>query len=406
MKEVSILLGAGFSIPRGYPSGAKLNALISSFNPKEWTIGTAYELIKLNPGQEDVLWYSTHNVYKYFLYEMMYFFMKLRSFDYEEFYDFLSAPKDYFSDNVKDLDDFLLSFKKRYGRDDLDQLAYNTITIYNKYIPYYLKDSEGNQYYESIHLSKNIYPGYTGFLNMLEYLGEVYDVVHIHTLNHDLLFETFNYSDWLNNEVDDGFNELGSPYFGQVEGFKRIVHKVRLPYYTNSFGGRFRLYKLHGSLDYIPFHGKGGNVEAFIKTYPGIRFEDFFKEISVDGKLEYHNDWVNLHSDFLSGTNSKILRYRSKVFYSEVFDHFENNLTSSERLIIFGYGCRDIEINNILIKHSTNHSKRPLIFEPYPNQNTMMLRDTLSGKIVPKKLEEISKNDLNPCLYFKSLKKY
>ncbi|MEM7549487.1 MAG: SIR2 family protein [Bacteroidota bacterium] len=394
MKQVSLLLGAGFSIPKGYPSGGQLNEIIANFNPDEYTIGTAYELIKLEEGQEDIFWYSSHNTYKFFLSEMIAFFNSHFEFDYEEFYDFLQDPEGYNKDLKDNFNRFFKEFSDKYKRDDLGNLIMNTTTIYNKLIPTYIKDGNGNRYYEPTHVCKPIYPIYGDFLYLLEKLGQDYDIVHIHTLNHDVLFETFSSTDWLNGEMDDGFQELGSPYYGVVEGFKRITHKVRLPFYSGYYSSKFRLYKLHGSIDYFPIHEESGRVEVFVKSAPGVDYMDFSKEIKEDEQLKYRRDWLNLHPDFLSGTNSKILRYKEPAYYTKVFEHFENNLKNSESLIIIGYGFKDEEVNRILKDCTEKIDHPPVIFEPFPSKNHEEGRISISGKIVEKGVENIKISDI------------
>lgn len=395
MKQVSILLGAGFSIPKGYPSGGQLNSLISTFNPEEYTIGTAYELIKLEKGQEDIFWYSSHNVYKFFLSEMIKFFSSYFEFDYEEFYDFLQDPEGYSEKSKNDFDDFFKEFSQKHKRDDLGNLIMNTTTIYNKLIPTFLKDGNGDRYYEPTHVCKPIFPIYGSFLYLLEKLGQDYDIVHIHTLNHDVLFETFNSTDWINGELDDGFEELGSPYYGVVEGFKRITHKVRLPFYSGKYGRKFRLYKLHGSIDYFPIHDESGRAEVFVKSAPGVDYMDFSKEIEENGKLKYRRDWLNLHPDFLSGTNSKVLRYKEPAYYTKVFEHFEINLKHSESAIIIGYGFKDQEVNKILKENLSQVKYPPLIFEPLPSKTHEESSEIINGHIIKKGIEGIDISDLS-----------
>jgi hypothetical protein len=376
MPEVSILIGAGFSMPKGYPSGKKLNDLISSFDPLKWGVGSAYELLhRENEGPA----MSGHEVLKFILHDLIRIFCSRSSFDYEEFYDFLSRPME---SMLRDLYlEWYEKFSVRHRIEALDQLVNNTKAIYNKLISIYIKDQDGNQYYESVHYGKPYYNGYTNFLNLLENLVDKNDVVHVHSLNHDLLFETFNDTDWIFDKLCDGFEELGSPYYGEVKGVKKISHKVRLPYYTNVFKKKVRLYKLHGSVNYMPFHREDGILEAFLKIYPGIAFEHLFQEMNDESGLRYHNDWSNLHADFLSGTTSKIIRYRSKIYYSQIFDHFERNLKNSESLIIIGYGCKDPEINRIL---SANFKGKAWVLDPTPNDKTRSLSEDLEGFLIKK----------------------
>jgi len=60
--------------------------------------------------------------------------------------------------------------------------------IFNQVVSGFLVDSEGNKFYQPIHYGKPIYQGYSGFLYCMEYFGKE-NVVHVHSLNHDIFFE-------------------------------------------------------------------------------------------------------------------------------------------------------------------------------------------------------------------------
>ena len=100
------------------------------------------------------------------------------------------------------------------------------------------------------------------------------------------------------------------------------------------------------------------------------------------------NDFINYHSDFLSGTTSKTLRYREPWYYEKVFQHFENNLRDSEMLVIIGYGCRDTEINRLIIEHYGN-THPVYIVEPYPDQHTYNFLKQVNGKLIEKFPEQL-----------------
>jgi hypothetical protein len=209
---------------------------------------------------------------------------------------------------------------------------------------------------------KPIFSGYTGFLNCLEEIL-INSLVHVHTLNHDLFFERLNSTEWLSgNFMTDGFDELGSPYYGKIEG-----NMVRLSCFTNEYNSNLRLYKLHGSVDQYLFH-TFGNYDRYKKIKEKVGTTNLYKEITnKKGQLEYINDWINYHSDFLSGTTSKILRYK-EPFYENLFTLFEANLSNSEELIIIGYGAKDVEINEIIETHYDYRNKPIRMINLYPDK--------------------------------------
>lgn len=381
MKQTSLLLGAGFSVNKGYPTANQLNQKLTSLDPEDFWIHTDGTVLLKKREDEDPCWYSSYAKGKFFIVKLIEFYQEYskNEFNYEEFYDFYNEIYRH-EKEIIEFDEFCNNFRKEYKTDiDNHNLLSKTNNIFNQLIGHYLIDSEGNRFYEPVHYCKPLFPGYTGFLNCLEKWGED-GTVHVHTLNHDIFFEIFKSSDWIKGELDDGFKELGSPYYGNL-GEK---YKVRLPFFTNDYETKFRLYKLHGSVDQFPFHIQNNGIETYVKIKLGIGTSDLFKEIEQDGELTYINDWINYHPDFLSGTTSKILRYREPWYYEKVFNHFENNLENSEELVLVGYGCGDIEVNN-LIREKYDYKNKPLfIVDPFPSDKTHEFIDEFNGYLIEK----------------------
>lgn len=296
MANISLLLGAGFSVDRGYPTAKILNNKITSLGKDEFFVHTSGTFCPLAKGEEDPCWYSSYYKQKLFTIDFIKFYAERHDFNYEEFYDYyIGLANGKISDS--EFEAFCQRFRDSYGVDDTSNEAFldGHNELFNQIIDSFLVNREGKKYYEPIHHCKPIYPKYSGFLYCLESLG-VDNVVHIHTLNHDLFFEDFKSSDWLQGDLSDGFKELGSPYYGLLQD----RYRVRLSYFTNEYETRYRLYKLHGSTDQYPYYLQHTGLDAYIKIKPGIGETDFFKEVSDDqGELNYENCWINYHSDFL-----------------------------------------------------------------------------------------------------------
>lgn len=180
------------------------------------------------------------------------------------------------------------------------------------------------------------------------------NIINVHTLNHDLFFERLNRTEWINGELCDGFEELGSPYYGELLHDNRS-YKCRLERYTGNYDTKLRLYKLHGSKNYYLYsrneRPKFEPEGKYIKGKWGVGSGDFYKEKKGnDGNLVYENCWINYHSDFLTGTTSKIIRCREPLLYGPLFNLFESNLEQADMLIIIGYGCKDSEVNRIIFE--------------------------------------------------------
>ena len=389
-KSISLLLGAGFSVPMGYPIGNQLNEKIlnchTDNNISFHTDGTL--VVGDNPNARFV----QYNQYFDFCKDVIsYYKGKFKAFDYEEFYDYLR-------DRVKNDSELKELFEKGgYSKSDFENFeryVSQIDNVYNQLVAFYLKDKTGKSWYddEPTHL-KPTFDGYTGFLNCIEELSKNH-IVNVHTLNHDLFFERLNRTEWINGELCDGFEELGSPFYGELL-HKNRTYKCRLSRYTGQYKKKIRLYKLHGSKDYYVYHTNKDAVlypETFIKSRWGIDTTAFRKEVKKKGGvIEYETDFINYHPNFLTGTTSKISRYQEPLLYKKLFDLFKKNLNKAEMLIIIGYGCKDTEINRYILNEFG--TKKPcFIIDPFTD-NTAKLG--VSAKWIKKEIENLSLADFD-----------
>ncbi len=382
------LLGAGFSVNQGYPIANDLNKQIQYINPENFTIDSEGNLFNLPESKDDPFWYFSDARKKHFIKELIQLFLQGNmEFDYEDFYDFLMNPnllkKDEFQEICKNFREKKNGVSKENKNEFSDvSLIWQTVRLMNQIIQILLVDKEGKNFYEpSIHQMKPLPFEYNGFLQLLERIGEN-SVVHIHSLNHDLLFETFSHTDWINGELSDGFEELGSKFYGRIEDNKMI----RLKSFTNRYDKRFNLYKLHGSLDQFPFRHQDGSQTEYIKIRKGVSTSNLYKELKdKEGNYSYENDFTNYYADFLSGTTHKILRYGEIGYFKEVFEHFVNNLKRSDRLIIIGYGCRDSKINSMILENFDFKNKKAVIIDPFPSVAVKAFGEKINAQIIKKK---------------------
>lgn len=392
-KNISILLGAGFSAPMGYPIGNKLNELLLNSNNENFGFHTSGSLVVNTDGSKPDFGYKTaYDIQFEFCYELMkYFKEKNGYFDYEEFYD-------YITDQVREdkkVDSIAKPFLGQVS--SLNSLISGLKTIYTQLVAFYLVDKDGNRYYDNLPYSMGYYyEGYSGIMKCISDLSENH-IMNIHTLNHDIFFEGFNNTDFLKGELCDGFEELGSPYYGKLD-IKSRQYMVRLSEYTGNYNKKFRLFKLHGSLNYeLYYRQEGINLvpETYIKTRSGIGHTEQYKEKkNSKGILEYENSWINYHSDFLTGTSSKIERYTEPLLFNKLFKLFKENLNSAEKLIIVGYGAKDKEINNIIKNNYDHVNKETYIIDPYAGKTVIEFAKLINAKIINKQLENIEINDL------------
>lgn len=393
--SISLLIGAGFSAPMGYPIGNRLNDLLLKESGNQFSFHSSGVLAVRKDGKKPDWGYKTgYDISYEFCKELIQLFNKKKGyFDYEEFYDFImdEAHKD------AEVKEAAKPFLGQFG--SVEQLIFSLKNIYNQLVSFYINDKNNKKWYDDeAYVLKPIFPGYTGFLNTFTSLGKKVDSVNIHTLNHDLFFERLNNTEWFEGNICDGFEELGSPYYGELSVEGRS-YNCRLARYTEVYNNKYKLFKLHGSFDYGVYYKSNGAMmtpETYIKTRYGVGFGEFFKEIN-DGKgnVAYESCWVNYHADFLTGTSSKIERYKEPLIFKKLFEKFRNNLKEADILLIIGYGCKDSEVNKMVFENFDFKKKRCFIVDPYAGDNVKKFAEVINGKLIEKLPEDLSLEDFS-----------
>ena len=371
MKQISILLGAGFSVPDKYPTRRELNERLSKIDASEIMIHTSGSALFLN-GHEDQnahwMGLKERNFIQLFLEFYNSEILNQKGFDYEDFFDFYHGLLNG-NNKSKKFEKFANNFRKKYN------VATDNINLLRKFHNSFnqLLGRLLTRWTEPVHLAKP-YTKYGEFLTMIELLKSEYDLIHIHTLNHDLLLEELSNSDAMVGDFCDGYELLGTPFFAMY----KEIYPVRLKYFTNRFNKKIRLYKLHGSIDSYIYNFKNKEFNS-IKILPGVEITSLQKEYLDDkGNLQVDNCWWNYYPDFLSGTSEKIERYKDVYYYAEVFKHFENNLKNSNRLITIGYGLGDSKINEFIEENLLSSiEKKVLIIDPIKNDSKIYNYETV-----------------------------
>lgn len=391
--SISLLLGAGFSAPIGYPVGKTLNDLLLKSKDEKIGFHTSGSLVINRDGSKPDFGFKTsYDIEFEFCCALMDHYSTVqKEFDYEQFYDYIN--EEVYSD--PDVDDIAKPFLSETI--STRSLISGLKKIFNQLVAYYLEDKDGNRFYDNhAYLADKYFPGYTGLMNCISDLSNKY-IINIHTLNHDLFLESFNSTEFFQSELCDGFEELGSSYYGKLYSEDR-KYMVRLERYTGNYLKKLRLYKLHGSLDYELFYKSEGSIytpDLYIKKRYGIGHPDLYKEVSdLNGELKYQNSWINYHGEFLTGTTSKIQRYGEPLLFKKLFAHFIENLNNSAMLIIVGYGAKDVEINRLIFQHFEFHRNKIFIIDPYPGKSLLDFGLKLRAKFITKQLDEVKMFDL------------
>ncbi len=416
-KSISILLGAGFSAPMGYPVGDDMNDSVSDFDNRCVDFSPSGKLAISKDGKktefqmEGIL--NEHQKYFIFCKLLIKEYSKAHNnrFDYELFYDFIK------SDEAKAERYRALCRDLLTENDTYENYLFNIRHIYNQMIAYLLKDGNGKSNYDDEPYQMNDFNGYDNkldkindiddkpkqfkdldsynqFLKILSQLSEKF-IINVHTLNHDLLFESFNKKEALVDKSSDGFDEFGSEYYGQLKQ-GNITYNCRLERYTGRYNTPVRLFKLHGSLDYVPFYRRTVNnimiPDKYVKIKSGISAGDIIK--SCKSKMKYDASPFEYHADFLTGTTSKIKRYNEPILFKKLFKKFEKNLRQAEKLIIIGYGCKDEGINDIIKEHFDYKHKPSFIIDKHAGEVVEKF-----GKDINAVLKKIDINDIKSDLF-------
>lgn len=232
MKNISFLIGSGLSVPAGYPTTTKLNERLGKIDSSEICIHTSGNAWFLNGAADpNAHWMRIEE--RKFIQEFLEFYHNIElgskgNFHYETFYDYyrsLLAGERY----PETLAKFLGDFRQKYGVEtDNHHLLLDFHHTFNQLIAQLLTKP-----LECVHLSKPYGPNYSAFLELAEELAKTHRV-HFHTLNHDLYMEHLAHSDSIQGKIDDGFEELGSAFFGELyDKYERYL--VRLSRFTGKF---------------------------------------------------------------------------------------------------------------------------------------------------------------------------
>ena len=244
MKQISFIIGSGFSVPDGMKTVGQINEILSNMTLEDIYIHSDMT-IHLTGGQKES-GPSFHWSDETFFIELIQFYMGEHDgiFDYERFYDYLTSFTRY-EKHQKKLEHFFADLNRDVLK--LDSSIDNLQSYISRFSSYYnmLISSllQSKKYYENVGLGN--YPPYDAFCIFLKKIIENGTIIHVHSLNHDILFEHIasKYLD-LWQHFSDGYSDQCSPYYGQVHLEQSITknYRVRLKRFTNEYLKPLRLY--------------------------------------------------------------------------------------------------------------------------------------------------------------------
>jgi len=381
---VSLLLGSGFSIPEGLPDVKQLNQRLSKIYESEILIHTDQSATFLNGQQDPNRWSGRDE--RIFLQEFLEFYnneilKQGEEFHYETFYDFYSG---YLRshENEEVIEDFCKRFnQKHFKGSDNYRDCYNRVSDFNRSFNQLLASQlHKSKYFEDVNTSN--YPPYDSFVSFLIKLVKTINI-KVHSLNHDLFFDWLgHHHTYLWQHFTDGYKLEGSPFYGTVSynfnqnNDRPKVHKtyyVKLEQFVDKFDKPICLFKLHGSVfSIIVYTPQPNQKRVRLKDNYGVY--QFYMEVVDEKTKEYR--FEHLHNevapDFLSGTTNKSRYYTEDPYYINLFKYFENNLKTSELLIVIGYGFQDTAINDYLKKYYLGNGKPMVVIDPYKPKSELL----------------------------------
>jgi hypothetical protein len=385
--SVAFLLGAGFSIPMGYPTGSAVNSGILDFDNQKVSFSPSGELASTKDGIKTDSGYTNYYDREFSLCKKLIaaYNDKVDEFDYEKFMDVLRS-KNLCTEYSTIFDKYVDDYATPIG------LAGNLPDIYSQMVAHLIKDTDDKAWYEGMPTHIGPYlngprASYNSFLQYISLLKEKY-LVNIHTLNHDLFLESFNRSGYFKGDLSDGFDDYGSRYYGRLYVEGRDAYRCRLERYTGRYyGAPIRLYKLHGSLNYVMMHRESGFGlidDCEVKIRYGMGLTDLERERSK--KNGYDTDFLSYHADFLTGATTKPDYYKRSRFYKKLFRKFKNNLIHANSLMVIGYGGKDEGINDYLLSYFDYQNKPCYFIDPGISHNTQLM--ALADKMHATKIEK------------------
>lgn len=391
--SISILLGSGFSAPMGYPTADDVSMTLLDFDKNkdiDW-------MGKLFTRTNDTISYvDPHNEYsKQFCFckELIWQYVhENKGFNYEDFYDFIKSEST--SPQFKYLNYFVRYFSNpnKDAKNMYRQYFFAMDSIYQQMVAETIHDKYNNQWYDE-DIEYFTVEKYNDFLQMLQEWSQQY-IINVHTLNHDLLFESFNKTMFLSRLISDGFDELESPFLGKLLK-DDVEYSVRLARYTGKYNTPIRLYKLHGSINYV----RCGKINMdgvwsatdIVKIKKGIKIDDDILRDDFKGNYREIYFSNNVHADFLTGTTSKMMKYNDPLLYKPNFDFFKENLANANFLIIIGYGGNDSGINELILKNFKFNKNKVYIISYTISDNLKCFAEKIGAVTYPQKIESFDK---------------
>ena len=339
--KIAILLGAGSSVPAGFPPTDDLTKLVLSGQGVTRSDGGCYYIGDNKDESPPVVLQLVKSMVKGLHAEAERYYSEyaIRPTNYEDIYYLARQARDELLGNMEN--PAIRSFVDELGAkmSPSIQAANETNEDLNEQFESHIPNDLTKLLEETCNYIADVVsqrllshcptPESMRQLRVIEDACNSFKVTSISTLCHDTHVETF-----LNSKgvaLSDGFSETRS-------GCTKDGLAVNPPHWNGDLAsdGKTPFLKLHGSVDW--FRYTDGHIR---RIPPDCRYE----RIEIDGKLRYAED---CRPQLLIGTFNKMSDYSSGISL-DLRCRFRSTIKDASRLVICGYSFGDKGINNEIV---------------------------------------------------------
>lgn len=357
---ITILTGAGFSVPAGFPTAKRLGEVLLSINERDYFIHTDQVLYPDPSGEVDGSLDSLETLPNLLSFLREYAENINTDFNYEDFFDKINHLQEEMPLNIRE---------KVLGQNSdnlaaVELLRQAMVRAFQQLLKYQLM------------IEDERFDEYDGFLKFIRSFSPN-SCINIHTLNHDTFMERLLSRSGV--EFSDGFSD-DSPYYYQPCG---SGDKIKSQVYDDAYPDTgISLYKLHGSINYFKSYIATGETQSGLSQYRAV---DVFKCNGIMGGDMYiktgedYKPCFALDPLFLSGTKSKIENYKG-LYIEQQIQHFQENVSNADIMLVVGYGFADSKINEYIL-NNLKHEARVIVVDKYLTKKDVLERLCINAKI-------------------------
>ena len=352
--NVAILLGAGSSIPAGYPSTQKLTDSIlsgsdwptqddGSDNPNANFVNCLVKMLH-NKAQKYQSKYSKQQIN----YEDLFYLIE----------QILSSHRGGIENPaivpfINEIEPFMRNLILSLRQKEAVSNMIDDNTIYN-----YLFSQAHNYIWHVVNDNLFSVSKKTSHLSIVQDICKKSNVTCIATLCHDIHLETFLTEKCV--QFTDGFSgSKGDDIRHWENNFSSI--------------GDMPFLKLHGSVNWYPIYPIDGDQydkrvsilhpDQYDRTTAEYHWDMILEKDSADQKIPL----IQERAELLMGTFNKTLRYGRGIFL-EIHSHFRSAINKADKMIICGYSFGDQGINfHIRDWYYGKHGRQFVIIHPQPD---------------------------------------